>query len=88
VKEFCDYGQSEAFVGNYKKQKEIKDSLEEDLDWWYAVARGRNGNSNVYPSWAEASLLVVEVSGSVVKKFRGFEDTMIFINCYQEAKSL
>jgi viroplasmin and RNaseH domain-containing protein len=87
VKKFQDHWQAEAFVENHKKQKEAETTVEENLDWWYAVVRGRNGLANVNPSWAKASVQVVGVSGSVVKKFQEFEEAMNFINQYQRQSS-
>jgi viroplasmin and RNaseH domain-containing protein len=85
VKKFRDYWQAEALVENYKKQKEdMGAKLDGYPEWWYAMARGRNGLANVYPSWAEASVQVIGVSGSIVKKFREFEEGMNFINHFQE----
>jgi hypothetical protein len=86
VKKFKDYWEAEAFVENFRKTKE-EDTGEDDPDWWYAVASGRNGASNVFPSWAEASVEVVGVSGAIVKKFREFEDAMEFINDFQTSQA-
>jgi viroplasmin and RNaseH domain-containing protein len=65
VKKFRDYWQAEAFVESYIKQKDLEPTLAEEPEWWYAVARGRNGEANVYPLWAEASVQVIGVSGSI-----------------------
>jgi hypothetical protein len=81
VKKFYDYYQAKAFVENYKKQKDLEQIMDEDPEWW-------DGMSNMYPYWAEASVQVIGVSGSIVKKFREFEEVMHFITHFQHGPSI
>jgi hypothetical protein len=41
--------------------------------WWYAVGKGKNGVSGVFPSWAEASKFVLGILGAVIKKFQEYD---------------
>jgi viroplasmin and RNaseH domain-containing protein len=84
VKKFRNYWEAKALVENYKKQKEMGAQITQNPEWWYAVARGRNRQANVYPSCAEASVQVIGVSGSIVKQFKEFEEAIDFINRYQQ----
>jgi hypothetical protein len=52
------------------------DPTMEPADWWYAVGKGKNGTSGVLASWAEASNLVLGISGAVIKKFREYDKTV------------
>jgi hypothetical protein len=40
----------------------------EPSDWWHAAGKGKDGASEVFPSWADASHLVLRILGAVVKK--------------------
>jgi hypothetical protein len=51
----------------------------EPADWWYAVGKGKNGASGVFPSWAEASSLVLGTSGAVIKKFQDYDKAVKFV---------
>ena len=50
--------------------------------WWYAVAKGKDGASGIYDSWAEASVMVNGVSGAIFRKFRDYEDAWDFVQRY------
>jgi hypothetical protein len=52
-------------------------------DWWYTVNQGRNGASGVFPTWAEASHLVLGISGATVKKFRNYEEATEHVKRHQ-----
>lgn len=56
-------------------------------EWWYAVYKGKDGSSGVFPSWAEASPLVLGVSGALVKKFRTFDEAMQFLRGLQASEA-
>jgi hypothetical protein len=51
----------------------------EPTEWWYAVGKGKNGGSGVFPSWTEASDLVLGTSGALVKKFRDYDKAVEFV---------
>jgi hypothetical protein len=51
----------------------------EPADWWYAVGKGKNGASGVFPSWAEASSLVLGISRAVIQKFRDYDKAVTFV---------
>ena len=55
----------------------------EPSDWWYAVGKGKHGASGVYSSWAEASSLVVGISGAIAKKFRDYQQAAEFVKACQ-----
>jgi hypothetical protein len=65
---------------------EPKPVLVEPADWWYAVGKGKDGASGVFPSWAEASHLILGVSGSVVKKFRDYAKAVEFVKTFQASE--
>lgn len=53
--------------------------------WWYAVAKGKDGASGIYDSWAEASVMVNGVSGAIYRKFRDYEDAWDFVQRYLDS---
>jgi hypothetical protein len=53
--------------------------------WWYAVAKGKEGASGIYDSWAEASVMVNGVSGAIYRKFREYEDAWDFVQRYLDS---
>jgi hypothetical protein len=55
----------------------------EPADWWYAVSKGKNGASGVFPTWTEASHLVLGVSGAAVKKFREYKEANDYVRSRQ-----
>lgn len=57
----------------------------EPSDWWYAVGKGKHGASGVFSSWAEASSLVVGISGAIAKKFRDYQQAVEFVKACQVA---
>jgi hypothetical protein len=61
----------------------LKPAMTEPTDWWYAVGKGKDGTSGVFPSWAEASNLVLGTSGAIVKKFRDYEKAVEFVMTFQ-----
>lgn len=65
---------------------EPKPTVVEPSDWWYAVGKGKDGLSGVFPSWAEASHLVLGISGSVVKKFRDYNKAVEFVKTYRASE--
>ena len=58
---------------------ESKPVLVEPSDWWYAVVKGKNGASGVFPSWDEASDLVLGVSGALVEKYHDYDEAVTFV---------
>jgi hypothetical protein len=44
-----------------------------------AVAKGKDRASGVFPSWAEASHLILGTSGAVSKKFRDHDKAIEFV---------
>jgi hypothetical protein len=59
----------------------------EPADWWYGVGKGRNGATGVFPSWTEASGLILGTSGAVVKKFRDYDKAAEFVMTCRSSES-
>jgi viroplasmin and RNaseH domain-containing protein len=51
----------------------------DSTDWWHGVGKGKHGASGVFSSWAEASNLVLGISGAVFKKFRDYDEAAEFV---------
>jgi hypothetical protein len=49
------------------------------------VAKGKEGASGIYDSWAEASVMVNGVSGAIYRKFREYEDAWDFVQRYLDS---
>jgi hypothetical protein len=60
--------------------------VEPPADWWYAVAKGKDGASGVFPSLAEASPLTLGTSGAVSKKFRSYDKAVEFVRTFQASE--
>jgi len=65
---------------------EARPGVADPAEWWYAVAKGKDGASGVFPSWAEASPLILGISGAVVKKFRDYIKALEFVRIFQASE--
>jgi hypothetical protein len=54
---------------------------------WYAVAKGKDGASGVFDSYAEAKKLVYRVSGAIWKRFKTYDEAWNYLQGHLENDS-